>query len=185
MPSSDVDLCYLPATDALVHFRSGELSPVELNKAVIERASLIESSVNPFADKYFDQAMATAREAEQRYRNGSAKPLDGIPLLVKDSSAIKGIRATVGSKLYADAIDQTTNPSVERLLLAGANFFARSTCPEWLWLPVLQPSRPVVTVPAQYVNQLHSAVLLATNLHMVATRSINTTHLIPTLTWVR
>ena len=134
MPPNETDLCYLSATEALKCFHSGQLSPVELLAAVIKRTELIDKTVNPLADKYFDDALLRAKEAEERYRQGNARPLEGIPLLVKDSSAIEGTRATNGSLLYADSIDQHTDPCVQRLMDAGANFFARSTCPEFCWL---------------------------------------------------
>ena len=134
MPPDTSDLHYLSANDALGLFKSGELSPIELLSAVINRADQIDAKVNPFADKYFDQAMARAKKSEARYRKGNPRRLEGLPLLVKDSSAIKGTRATVGSLMNADSIDQHTDPAVERLMRAGANFFARATCPEFCWL---------------------------------------------------
>jgi Asp-tRNA(Asn)/Glu-tRNA(Gln) amidotransferase A subunit family amidase len=134
MPSAADELCYLTATEALAHFNSGALSPVELLTAVLDRAEQVDATVNPFADKYFDQARDRAKLAEARYLKGKTRRLEGIPLLVKDSSAIKGTRATVGSLMNADKIDQHTDPAVERLMRSGANFFARATCPEFCWL---------------------------------------------------
>ena len=87
-PSSE--LHYLSANEELELFKSGQLSPVELLTAIIERAEQIDTTVNPFADKYFDQAMARAKKSEARYRKGNPRRLEGLPLLVKDSSAIKG-----------------------------------------------------------------------------------------------
>jgi Asp-tRNA(Asn)/Glu-tRNA(Gln) amidotransferase A subunit family amidase len=127
-------LNYLSASEALELFRSGQLSPVELLDAVLDRADEITESVNPFADRYFDAARQRARKAEEKYRKGNARRLEGIPLVVKDSAAIKGIRATVGSLMNAERIDTHTDPAVERLLRSGANFFARATCPEFCWL---------------------------------------------------
>ena len=131
---SKQELAFLSANEVLVLFRSGELSPVDLLDVVIERAEAIESSVNPFADKYFDEARHRAKRSEESYRVGTPRPLEGVPLLIKDSSPIKGIRATVGSLKNAQNIDHYTDPSIDRLLTAGANFFARSTCPEFCWL---------------------------------------------------
>jgi Asp-tRNA(Asn)/Glu-tRNA(Gln) amidotransferase A subunit family amidase len=128
------ELHYLTAIDALERFRSSKLSPVELLDAIIQRANQIDETVNPFADKYFEEARIRAKESELRYRKGTARPLEGVPLLVKDSSPIKGTRATVGSLINADRIDRHTDPAIERLMLSGANFFARATCPEFCWL---------------------------------------------------
>lgn len=134
MPTVDNELYYLTATEALAKFSSGALSPVDLLNAVIERAEEIKTTVNPLADKYYEDARRRARKSEARFRKGNSRRLEGIPLLVKDSSAIKGTRATVGSLMNADKIDQHTDPAVERLMRAGGNFFARATCPEFCWL---------------------------------------------------
>ena len=134
MPSDAEELYYLTAAEALAKFSSGSLSPVDLLDAVIERAEQIGATVNPLADKYYADARKRARKSEARYRRGNPRRLEGIPLLVKDSSAIKGTRATVGSLINANKIDQYTDPAVERLMRAGANFFARATCPEFCWL---------------------------------------------------
>ena len=134
MTSSTDELHYLSANDALTNFKSGDLSPVEFLEAILERAEQVSETINPFADKYYEQARKNASKAESRYLKGTARRLEGIPLAVKDSSAIKGTRATVGSLMNADKIDQHTDPVVDRLMRSGANFFARTTCPEFCWL---------------------------------------------------
>ena len=133
---NDDDLCYLPATQALARFRARTLSPVELTEAVIRRAEAIGETVNPFADRYFGEAMERARAAEAKYArtDGRLRRLDGLPLAVKDTSEIRGRRTTNGSLINKDRIDQSTNPAIERLLRSGANLFARTTCPEFCWL---------------------------------------------------
>ena len=130
------DLLYMSATDALEAFRSRTLSPVELVKAVITRAEKIQNTINPFADKYFDEAFETAKIAEAKYKDPDDRlgPLEGLPLAVKDSTPIKGRRSTNGSRINENRTDQHTNPSIERLLTSGANLFARTTCPEFCWL---------------------------------------------------
>lgn len=134
MSSTDTNCLYLSATEILRLFRSTELSPVEFLDAMIDRAEVLTSSVNPFADTYFEEARQRARQSEKRYQSNSAGPLDGIPLAVKDTSAMAGTRATVGSLMNADRIDRHTDPIIERLQSAGANIFARTTCPEFCWL---------------------------------------------------
>ena len=130
------ELCYLSATEALARFRTGSLSPLELTTAVITRAEAIADSINPFADRYFDEAIARARKAEARYtrKNARTRRLEGLPLAVKDSFSIRGRRSTVGSLFNSENIADITDPSIERLLRAGANLFARTTCPEFCWL---------------------------------------------------
>ena len=120
MSGITADLNYLSASEALQHFSSGRLSPVELLDAVLDQADDITDTVNPFADRFFEQARQNAQQSEARYLKGNPLRLDGIPLLIKDSVSIKGTRATVGSLMNADHIDTHSDPSVERLLRAGA-----------------------------------------------------------------
>ena len=127
----DLDLCYLSATEALARFRAGTLSPVELMEAVIDRAEAVEDRVNAFADTYFDEALAAAREAERRWRDGTARALEGIPVAIKDAQRIAGRRTTFGSLIFMDDVDRVTDPMVERLLAAGAICHARTTTPEF------------------------------------------------------
>src|SRR3954465_10616156 len=104
------DLHYLSATEALTRFRSRELSPVELLDAVIARAAEVEPAVNALCHTFFDQAREQAREAEARYagRGDAPRPLEGIPLAVKEEEAIAGQPWTQGSLLYKDLVARHT-----------------------------------------------------------------------------
>ncbi len=127
------DLHYLSAAEAIALFRARKLSPVELVGAVIERAEKVEPRINAFTDKHFDRALEQAKRAEARYAKpgGRVRPLEGIPLAVKDEAAIEGERTTRGSLILKDHVDATTSPIIERLLRAGAIVHARSTAPEF------------------------------------------------------
>jgi len=131
------DLCYLSAAEALALFRKKQLSPVELMKAVIKRAEKTEPKVNALPIKRFEAALAEARRAEAVYMKRGARPrvLEGIPLAVKDETLIEGFRTTFGSLIYKDSIDRETNPSIERVLEAGAIVHARSAAPEFSCAP--------------------------------------------------
>jgi aspartyl-tRNA(Asn)/glutamyl-tRNA(Gln) amidotransferase subunit A len=128
----DEDLCYLSATEALRRFRSKELSPVELMTAVIERAEAVEPAVNAFTYTLFDRALERAREAEERY-GGSAdepRPLEGIPLALKDEVAVEGWPWENASLTLRDEVADHTAPIAERVIASGAIVHARSATPE-------------------------------------------------------
>lgn len=137
---ADDDLCYLTASEAIGLFKARKLSPVELLDAVIARGETIRETINPFADTYYDEARQRARKAEEKYAKTDGRPrrLEGVPLAVKDTSDIRGKRATKGSMIYKDAIAERTDPDIERLIRAGANIFTRTTCPEFGWLYTTQ-----------------------------------------------
>ena len=131
----DEDLVYLNAAEALDLFKRRQLSPVELMQALIDRAAITEPGINALCAQFPDEALAKAKKAEDRYMqsNGRLRPLEGLPLAVKDDTPVKGRRTTMGSLICKDQIDEQTNPSVERLLRAGAILHARTTCPEFCW----------------------------------------------------
>ncbi len=125
------DVCFLSATAALTLFEARKLSPVELLRAMIQRAERVNPLINCFADCYFDEALARAKVSEARYMSRAATlPLDGIPLAVKDAQHVGGKRTTHGS-LIPSPIDERSDPMIERLLTAGAIVFARTTTPEF------------------------------------------------------
>ena len=129
---TDLDLCYLPATDALAAFRAGTLSPRELMQAAIERAEATADLVNAFTFTYFEEAMDTAGEAERRYRRGEpAGPLDGLPVGIKDESFIAGKPTSSGSLVTEDEVAERSSTMNERILAAGGIVHARTATPEF------------------------------------------------------
>jgi Asp-tRNA(Asn)/Glu-tRNA(Gln) amidotransferase A subunit family amidase len=131
------DLHYLSAIDALARFRSKELSPVELLRAVIARAEAVEPAINAFAERRFDEALDAARAAEARYAAGEpAGPLDGLPVAVKEEAPIAGQRNTLGSLPLRDVVATETAAFVQRILDAGGIVHARTATPEFSSAPV-------------------------------------------------
>ena len=114
---SDLDLCYLPAAQALEMFRSKQLSPVELMNAHIAQAELVEATTNALTFTYFDKALEEAQRAEQRYQQGNAKGvLDGLPVGIKDESYIAGQPTSSGSLSTEGFVPDTTSIINARIL---------------------------------------------------------------------
>ena len=130
---NDIELCYLPAVEALRLFRAHALSPVELLEAQIKRAEQVEPIINAFTDTFFDQAMEKAKAAEKRYMNPKSRirKLEGLTVAIKDEMDVKGQRNTQGSLILKDYVATATDPAVERLLRAGAIVHARTATPEF------------------------------------------------------
>ncbi len=132
------DLHYISAAEALAKFASKELSPVELMAAVIARAEAVEPSINAFAESRFDEAMDAAKAAEARYAGSGPppRPLEGLPVAVKDEAPIAGQRNTLGSLPLRDVVADHTAAFAQRILDAGGIVHARTTTPEFSCAPV-------------------------------------------------
>jgi amidase len=128
---AEEDLCYLAAVHAIELFERHELSPVELMTALIERDQRIGGCVNALTDRYADEALKAALIAERRWMNGEARPLEGVPIAVKDAQRVAGQRTTFGSPIFRDNVEAVSDPMIERLTSAGAIVHARTTTSEF------------------------------------------------------
>jgi Asp-tRNA(Asn)/Glu-tRNA(Gln) amidotransferase A subunit family amidase len=130
--TTDPDLIYMPAAEALRQFKAKKLSPVELMKAVIARAEATRKSVNAFTNCHFDEALDLARMAEKKYAIGAATgALEGLPIGIKDESFIAGKVTTQGSLILKDYVADYTSVNNERILAAGGIAHARTATPEF------------------------------------------------------
>lgn len=125
------DLCYLPATEVLVRFTSGTLTPSAYLEALIARTEAVNPAVNAYTETFFDTAREAARRADERYATGAQRPLEGLPVAVKDAQRVEGQRTTQGSYALEHNIETRSDPMIERLLEAGAIIHARTTTPEF------------------------------------------------------
>jgi amidase len=129
---SDLELCYMPAQEALRRFRNRELSPVELMEATIRRAETTKAPINELTYTHFDEAMDRARRAEAKYAKGTRTvALEGLPVGIKDESEIKGKPTSVGSLLHKDHVGVRTSTMNARIMAAGGIVHARTATPEF------------------------------------------------------
>ena len=85
------ELNWLSATDLVAKFRAGEVSPVEVAKAVLDRIDEVDAKTNAFCLVDGDAALEQARASEARWAAGApAGRVDGVPALVKDILVTKG-----------------------------------------------------------------------------------------------
>lgn len=133
MSAAEQDLLGWSAGDVLAAFRDRRLSPVEYLQALIARIEEVQPTVNCLGDTYFDEALDLARKAAQVYATdpARARPLEGLPVVVKDETEVAGKRTTNGSLLYVDYVAEESDPIVERLTGHGAIVHARGLTPEF------------------------------------------------------
>jgi aspartyl-tRNA(Asn)/glutamyl-tRNA(Gln) amidotransferase subunit A len=128
------DLCYLPATDLLQHYQRRDLSPVEVTAAILAQIDRLNPQLNAFLTVTADRALAEAHAAERAYApGGTPRPLEGIPLSIKDNMPTKGIRTTGGSLVTHNVVPTEDNILVSRLFAAGGIMLGKTNLPELGW----------------------------------------------------
>ncbi len=131
-----MDLCMLSATELTSLYRTRQLSPVEVTRAVIDRVEKYNPTFNAFCIMDAEQALVQAGRSEDRYQNSAPLgPVDGIPTTVKDLILAKGWPTRRGSQTI-DPDSQTWDqdgPPVARLRAAGAIILGKTTTPEFGW----------------------------------------------------
>jgi aspartyl-tRNA(Asn)/glutamyl-tRNA(Gln) amidotransferase subunit A len=114
------ELCYLTMREAGALFRSGQLSPVELTRAFLERIDRLDGTLHAYITVLPEPAMAAARVAEAEMRRGDYKgPLHGIPIALKDLYDTKGIKTTASSRVMAQRVPSKDATTTARLATAG------------------------------------------------------------------
>ncbi|WP_439514794.1 amidase [Oceanibaculum nanhaiense] len=135
MTSKNTDICYLPATELLKHYRRKSLSPVEVTKAVLARIEAVDPHVNAFCLVDAEAALTAARASEARWMQREPRGMvDGIPATVKDLILSEGWPTLRGSKTVARNQNWPEDaPAVARLREEGAVLVGKTTTPEYGW----------------------------------------------------
>jgi aspartyl-tRNA(Asn)/glutamyl-tRNA(Gln) amidotransferase subunit A len=129
------EVAYLTANEMLAAFRTGSLSPVEATSAVLARIAEADPAVNAFCLVTADEALAAARESEERWRRGEPRGLiDGVPVSVKDVLLMRGHPTLRGSRTIApDGPWPEDSPAVARVREHGGVVVGKTTTPELGW----------------------------------------------------
>ena len=120
MATSDTQLHYLTIHQAGELIRKGELSPVELTRACLDRIQATDDRLHSFIMLLADDALAQARTAEAEVLQGNYRgPMHGIPFALKDLYDTAGIRTTSGSQVDIDRVPTEDATTTARLKEAG------------------------------------------------------------------
>lgn len=130
---SGPEVCRLPAREVVAMLKRQEISPADLLDAAFERIQAVEPLVNAMPTLCEERARsALANLARDKAVNGNeAGWLAGLPIAIKDLTAVAGVRTTCGSKGLANFIPDQSNPLVELLEARGAVIAGKSNTPEF------------------------------------------------------
>ncbi|MBH0054759.1 amidase [Salinibacterium sp. SWN139] len=130
---STASLATLTATELVSLFASRAISPVEVTRAVLERAEAKQAELNCFYAIDTAGATASAEASEKRWAAGEALgPLDGVPATIKENVALAGFSQPSGTAAKFDAPPVTADgPLAARLKEAGSVIFGITVMPDY------------------------------------------------------
>jgi amidase len=125
------DLLFAPAHRLVAMLKAKEVSSVELVDACIERIESANRGLNAIVTLVEERAAREAEASDRRLAAGTeVRPLEGLPITIKDSIITAGVRSTWGTKMFEHHVATYDAPTVARLRAAGAIVICKSNTPE-------------------------------------------------------
>ena len=125
------DLTKLTLADARDGLKAKKFSSTELTKAFVAAIDKGNDGLNAYVLKTPEQALAMAQIADNHLGRGDARPLEGLPLGIKDLFATKGVRTTACSKILGDFKPTYESTITQNLWNAGAVMLGKLNCDEF------------------------------------------------------
>ena len=127
------ELNFLPAVSMAEQIRHKKISPVELLEAHLSQIERLNPQLNAYvqvdAQRAHNAALAAENAVTQRKTLGR---LHGVPISIKSSIAVAGLRCESGTRLRAGVVAPQDAPLVARLKNAGAIILGVTNTPELL-----------------------------------------------------
>src|SRR6266550_932240 len=138
---SDRVHAFATATDMLAALRARRVSAVELLELLRQRIERHNPELNAIVEPDFERARRDAEAADARRARGEDAPLLGLPMTLKESINVRGLRTTAGMAQWKDFRSEHDAPVTTRVKGAGAVVMAKTNVPQMLsdW----QSSNPV------------------------------------------
>ena len=109
--------------------RAGEVSPTELVQLCLDRIARLDPELNAFRKVLAGRALLEAKQAEARLKAGEERPMLGVPIAIKDESAVAGEVTTFGTDAFTEPAAEDCE-MVRRLREAGAIVVGLTHLPE-------------------------------------------------------
>jgi aspartyl-tRNA(Asn)/glutamyl-tRNA(Gln) amidotransferase subunit A len=126
------DFAYMTAVEMRRLIREKKASPVEIVESTLRQIDASQPVLNAFVTITPELAIVAARKAEKAVMSGGDTGLlTGLPLSIKDLTAVKGVRFTSGSRTLADFVAPVDSPASERVKAHGAAIVGKTTTTEF------------------------------------------------------
>ena len=124
---------YHSATQLRAAFAAGAMAPADVVAELLDRALGMDTASSGVTELDPEGAHAAAADSARRYRSGSARPLEGIPVLVKDLIDVAGVPATYGSQMFRHHRPARDAEVVQRIRAAGGIVLGKTATHEFAW----------------------------------------------------
>ena len=124
------ELTRFGAAELARRIRVGDTSPLEVVDAHIARLEEVEPHINALITPTFDTARSTVRRLTDAAVPADPPPLHGVPITVKHSLAVAGVRFTAGADRMREHVAAQDAAAVRRMKSAGAIVLVKSSCPD-------------------------------------------------------
>lgn len=111
-------------------YKAKQFSVPEVVSAYLARIDAENPKLNAYLEVFAD-AQATAGVAQERITRGTAHPLTGVPIAVKDNILINGKRVSAASKMLENYTATYDATAIKKLKDAGAVFLGRTNMDEF------------------------------------------------------
>ena len=118
-------------TELAAGLRAGEFTSVELTQHFLDRIEKYDDSLNSFITVTPEIALAQAAEADAQIAAGTAGPLTGIPMALKDIFCTDGVKTSCASKMLDNFIAPYNATVVEKLKAAGMPMLGKTNMDEF------------------------------------------------------
>ena len=127
----DFDPARASLTELTAALRSRSISAVELMTHTLAELDRTEASLRAVVSRRpADELLVDARSAQGKLDRGEPRPLEGVPLGVKDLENAAGLVTSYGSKLFEGRVAAEDSTQVARLKAAGAIVVGKTNTPE-------------------------------------------------------
>ena len=126
----DADLIRLPARTVVDLLANGTISPLDCIDVLERRIAAVDTKVNALPVLCLERARERARQLMRQPPERRGR-LAGLPLPIKDLTAVEGVRTTHGSTIFATDVPRASDVLVEHLERQGAVVYAKSNTPEF------------------------------------------------------
>lgn len=124
------DLCKLQAHEVVDLLKRREISPKDLLDASRQRHNETDPAINAMPVVCFERAEEASRHLPESAFEGRGA-LHGLPVGIKDLSAVKGVRTTWGTLALADFVPDKSDLLVELIEARGGLVVGKTNTPEF------------------------------------------------------